>query len=286
MKNLYLLRRSTSNPATFQLLAEAASKKGLTVHDMCWDQFDFSSPPKLTNEDGLFALSFDRGTKIMERVLLNEEVHTFYNHYTDAIAKPDNVVGTSLLLQKAGVDIIPTIFSLSKDKNVLKSYVDALGGFPVIVKSAGGSHGRGVMKIDSLDSLASVCDYLLTLDHDFVLRAFIPHTKQARLIVVGDQVVASHQNYATLDFRSNVGPNELRTREVVDFSTEICHMAVQAVRTLHYEFGGVDILFHNKTNKPYIAEVNFPCFFPSTQQLTGVDIAMKMIEHLMKKSTM
>ena len=61
-------------------------------------------------------------------------------------------------------------------------------------------------------------------------------------------------------------------------------MAVKAVRSLGYEFGGVDILFEEETNNPYIAEVNFPCFFPTTQRLTNIDISGKMIDFLINKS--
>ncbi len=283
MKNLYLLRRDGSNQSSFELLSNAAQQRGIKVIDMDWSDVDFSNPPVLTRDDGMYAVSSGKKILLLEKVLLNNEVCTFYENYTYGIMKPEAVVGTGLLHQKAGLPLIPTIFSLSTDKAMLQHYVESLGGFPVIIKCSGGSHGKGVMKVDSLESLTSICDFLLTTQQSYVLKAFIPHKKQARLIVLGDKVIAAHQNYATLDFRSNVGDNSDRKREVVPFTDEVCDLAVRAVQSLHREFGGVDILFDENTELPYIAEVNFPCFFPTTQQLTGIDIAGKMIDYLVEK---
>ncbi|KKQ44614.1 MAG: hypothetical protein US63_C0025G0019, partial [Candidatus Moranbacteria bacterium GW2011_GWC2_37_8] len=42
-----------------------------------------------------------------------------------------------------------TLNLFSRDRDLLQKYVEFLGGFPIIIKSLGGSHGVGVMKIDS-----------------------------------------------------------------------------------------------------------------------------------------
>ena len=49
------------------------------------------------------------------------------------------------------------------------------------------------------------------------------------------------------------------------------------------ETGGVDLLF-DKDDKPFIAEVNFPNNFTTTQSVTGVDIASEMVTHLVNKA--
>ncbi len=140
------------------------------------------------------------------------------------------------------------------------------------------------MKIDSLESLFSVCDYLNSKSEPIILRKFIKHKEQARIIVLGDKVLANHTNLTSEDFRTNVGNNNSRKRLVKEYDEKIKNMAVKAVRSLGYEFGGVDILFEEETNNPYIAEVNFPCFFPTTQRLTNIDISGKMIDFLINKS--
>ena len=58
-------------------------------------------------------------------------------------------------------------------------------------------------------------------------------------------------------------------------------IAVRACKALGLEFGGVDIMITDDGAK--VAEVNYPCFFPRCQMLTGTDIAGKMVEYLEKK---
>ena len=159
-----------------------------------------------------------------------------------------------------------------------------LGGFPVIIKSMGGMHGVGVMKIDSRESFSSIIDYLQTKDDTFILRQFIEHSEQARIVVLGDQVISSHANMTSGDFRTNAGEEKNRQRENKSYSNEIQDIAVQAVRSLGLEFGGVDIIFDTKTGEPFITEVNFPFFFPGNYRVTGAPIAKMMIEYLVEKS--
>lgn len=105
-------------------------------------------------------------------------------------------------------------------------------------------------------------------------------TSSARLIVLGDKVIDSIEYSAPKgDFRSNEGktPNVSQKR----FSETVNEIAVQAVKALGLEFGGVDIMITDNGAK--VAEVNYPCFFPRCQMLTGTDIAGQMIKYLRDK---
>jgi len=284
MKNLYLILRKNSNHTTFDLLKKSAEEKGITVKQIHTDDFSFSQKPNLTHEDAIYRIAIDANSSLIEKYLINENTIGFYSNYLNCIGKLDNVIEYSLIHQKFNIPIIKTIFSVPTNKDHLKESIDELGGFPVILKTLGGMHGIGVMKIDSYDSLFSIIDYLENRGEKFVLRKFIEHEEQARIIVLGDKVIASHANFTSNDFRTNVGDNSTRKRAVKSYDKKIHDMAVKAVQSLGYEFGGVDILFSKKTNEPHIAEVNFPCFFPRTQELTGVDIAGAMIDYLIDKS--
>ena len=99
--------------------------------------------------------------------------------------------------------------------------------------------------------------------------------------MLGDKVIDSIEYTANDgDFRSNEGakPNVAPKK----FTDEVEKLAVKATRALGLEFGGVDIMITN--NGPKVAEVNFPCFFPRCQQLTGTDIAGMMVDYLMEKA--
>jgi glutathione synthase/RimK-type ligase-like ATP-grasp enzyme len=284
MKNLYLILREDSNKTTFGLLKQSAEQRNIEIKPIYTEKFDFTDNIILTQDDGLFRIASDYKSSIVEKILINNEVVSFYDSYIDCITKMDNVVGASLMHSKLKLQIIPTIFTLPQNKDEIINYTQHLGGFPIILKAMGGMHGVGVIKIDSVDSLSSVLDYLNKRNENIILRKFIKHKEQARLIVLGDKVIASHGNLINEDFRTNVGNNSSRKRTVKEYNETINNMAVDAVKSLGYQFGGVDILFEEETNIPYIAEVNFPCFFPTTQRLTSIDISGQMIDFLINKS--
>ncbi|MBD3244814.1 MAG: hypothetical protein GF335_02360 [Candidatus Moranbacteria bacterium] len=284
MKNLYLILRKDSNKTTFNLLKKSAEEKGVCVKAFYTEDFDFTQTFILTNNDALYRISTDFKSSIIEKILINENIICLYNSYINCIGKMDNVLGSSIMHSKLNLKIIPTVFTLPQNKDQIIKYTEFLGGFPIVLKALGGSHGVGVMKIDSIDSLSSILDYLNNKSEPIILRKFIKHKEQARIIVLGDKVVANYTNFTSEDFRTNVGNKNYRKRLVKEYDEKIKNMAVKSVRSLGYEFGGVDILFEEGTNNPYIAEVNFPCFFPTAQRLTKTDISGKMVEFLINKS--
>jgi RimK family alpha-L-glutamate ligase len=159
--------------------------------------------------------------------------------------------------------------------------IKMFGNFPVVVKILGGSHGVGVIRIDGLQSLLSLVDFLSSRNEKFVIKEFISAQRSARIIVLNSTVVDSIEYEAKEnDFRSNVG--SLPTVKKATFSPDVCDLAVKAVDSLGLDFGGVDILISERG--PLVIEVNFPCFFARAELLTGTEISGRMIDYLMKKS--
>ncbi|MBI96138.1 hypothetical protein CL656_03240 [bacterium] len=283
MKNLHLILKKGNNQATLSLLLKSAKQRNLNVNIIYIEEFDFTQKINLNKNDLLYRISTSRKAQMVEKFLLNSEVTTFYKDNLRSISKYDNVIEATLMHEKANLPIIPTIYCLTNNKKILQKEVDHLGGFPIIIKAQGGQNGNGVMKIESIDSLKSILDYLLLEDKAYVLRKFIKHKEQLRLIVVDDKVVANHTNLATEDFRSNANI-EKRQRIIKDYPQEIYDIGVKAINTCGFEFGAVDVLIEEETQKPYIAEVNMPAFFPRTQELTNIDISGQMLDYLIHKS--
>lgn len=284
MKNLYLILRKNSNKTTFDLLKKSAEERNISVKPIYTEDFDFTENIILTKKDALYRISTDRISLMIEKVLINKNTISFFDSYLNCIGRRDNTVGSSLMNSKSDLPIIPTVFALPTNKEQVFKYAQHLGGFPIILKALGGMRGVGVMKIDSIDSLSSVVDFLIKKLETIILRKFIKHKEQIRFIVLGKKVIAYYTNIASIDFRTNVGSNDVRKRIVKKYDEKIKKLAIKAVNSLGYEFGGVDILLEEGTNKPYIAEVNFPCFFPTTQRLTNMDISGHMIDFLINKS--
>jgi ribosomal protein L7Ae-like RNA K-turn-binding protein len=263
-----------------RLLEEACKKKNIEFVKILPDTFHYVND---TIEKGslLYRATPGKNSRILERHLLDDSIVSLYKNLHFGVSGRDH---SYFFNQKCGLPIIKTIPDLCNNKKVLQEYVESLGGFPVVVKVLGGSHGVGVMKIDSIEALVSIADFFKSKGIHAILRKFIPHTKQARIIVLGDKVLSSHINLSSTDFRSNVGENTNRQRTPFTFPEEIQDIAIKAVHSIGIEFGGVDILFEEETNQPHIAEVNFPCFFPTAQSTTGVNIADSLVEYLLEKS--
>lgn len=281
MKFYCLTSAKVDNPTTCALFQEACLKRNIEFVRIWPDNFSLAKEV-IAPSSLMYRVGTDLKTTILEKCILTKNITTLYSN---------NLLGISTLSASYfynEISSLPVIKSVSgnvSNKKILEGYVEYLGGFPLIVKVMGGSHGVGVIKVDSFEGLISLLDFLNKQEVRILLRQFIEHKKQGRLIVLGDKVLASHVNFATLDFRSNRGKNSQRMREATVFSQKVQDIAVQAVKSIGYEFGGVDILFDEQEN-PYIAEVNTPCFFPTTQKLTQVDIAGAIIDYLIKKATL
>ncbi len=286
MGKFYCISREQASPLTIKLLKEACKKRKIAFVLINSESYDFSQPLTLKNGDILYKVSTDERSTRLFKTLLHEGVVTIYKSLKDALRVADTIGHGALLHEKHGLPIIKTIFDLPEDKKLLKAYAKKLGGFPIIIKATGGSHGIGVMKIDSLESLHSVADYLLAQKNKgqtFILRQYIDYNICARLIVLDGEVIGSLKyDRVKDDFRSNTG-NDLRAKHQV-FNKQVQKLAIEAVKISMSDFGGVDILIDN-SGKAFIAEVNTPCaFFTRTQLLTGVDTAGKIINSLRKKA--
>ncbi|MEK7556937.1 MAG: hypothetical protein AAB538_03090, partial [Patescibacteria group bacterium] len=202
-----------------RLLAEASRKAGVEFVQVRPDEFDNTQIPNLTRSDFLYrgVAKHDCPTAvIVERLLLNDSVTTFYN--SPEIGRGTRL-GSFVIHSSAGIPIPKTVWSLTRDTSVLKRYVDYLGGFPVVIKVLNSSRGAGVMRADSWQSLVSLNDYLLRSDQVFVLREFIDvgvPAHSCRAVVLGGQVTVAYrmQQPEGDDFRSKAG-KRLRQRTLL-----------------------------------------------------------------------
>lgn len=66
--------------------------------------------------------------------------------------------------------------------------------FPMILKTLRGTHGIGVMKVDSKSSLVSVAQALLANSNsEVMLQEFIEHKESLRIIMIGDELLAANR---------------------------------------------------------------------------------------------
>lgn len=277
---------NTNSLARTDLLYKACQTRGVELILPDAATWDPVAPFALEAGSMLYRATRGDSARILEQQLITPNCATFYRD--PALVFCDYRKNAHVQYEKAGLRSIHRItINENTTRHQLNQITELLGGFPIGIKVTGHSHGVGVIKADSMESLISMVDYLKTVPGTtFHLMEFFEHDRQARLIVVGNQVIASHENLpASGDFRTNAAENHERRRRLQTYSNDIHQLAVRAVQALGLEFGGVDVLL-NSAGDYRLAEVNFPCYFPTTQEMTHIDVAGVMVDYLMHKARM
>lgn len=276
-------KNNITNPNTYNLLQKSCEDRGIQFVPLEADTLDYAAIyDEIVEGSLLYRLASSHRAALLE-ALLDDKVITLRRDNASLLSRAFGW-GSALRLERAGVAIIPTIYNVSRSHDMqLSHYVDQLGGFPIVLKSTGHSHGAGVMMLNSLESLRSVLDYISDeTTSNLVLRKYISNARHLRLVVLAGEVVDVIEYLPQPDdFRTNAVATP-EVKQLASINPAITADAIKAVGVLGLEFGGVDVLVDEQDNF-YIAEVNHPCNFARNQLNTGVDISGKMIDALLKK---
>lgn len=128
--------------------------------------------------------------------------------------------------------------------------------FPMIIKTLRGTHGIGVMKVDSRSSLVSVAQaFLATSGAEVMLQEFIKHDSSLRIIMIGDDMLAANrrgQPKEKDEFRTN---SHLGSEtEKYDPPEEELALARKIVELFGCNFCAIDYIQHD--GKLLVLEVN------------------------------
>ena len=159
----------------------------------------------------------------------------------------------------------------------LEDAVAEVGDYPFILKPFHGTHGTGVMLLDTPTSLTSTVDALCDLHQDYVIQSFIAEADgvDIRVLVVGGEAIASMKRSAPPgEFRANI--HKGASGETITLPDEYTRLAIEAAAALELEIAGVDLLQTNEG--PVVLEVNPSPGFEELESVTGIDIAGVIIE--------
>ncbi len=196
-----------------------------------------------------------------------------------AINRSRDKLRSMQLLAKAGVGIPKTVFS--RNTADIEDLLEQLGGMPVIIKLASGTHGNGVVLAETKKAAKSVLQaFYLTNDDgtNILLQEFVKESAgtDIRAFVVGGRVVASMQRQSLDDdFRSNLHKGGEGT--VIKLTEEERKMAIKAARAMGLNVAGVDLM--RSSRGPLILEVNASPGF-GIEKVTGRDVATPIIEYV------
>ncbi|MDO4870639.1 MAG: 30S ribosomal protein S6--L-glutamate ligase [Candidatus Saccharibacteria bacterium] len=196
-----------------------------------------------------------------------------------AITRARDKLRSLQLLAKAGVGIPKTV--VSRNTTDIDDLLERLGGTPVIIKLARGTHGNGVVLAETKKAAKSVLQaFYLTNDNgtNILLQEFIKESAgtDIRAFVVGSRVVASMKRQSLDDdFRSNLHKGGQGT--VIKLTPEEKRVAVKAAKAMGLSVAGVDLM--RSERGPLVLEVNASPGF-GIEKVTGRNIAGKIIEYV------
>jgi ribosomal protein S6--L-glutamate ligase len=194
-----------------------------------------------------------------------------------AITRSRDKLRSMQLLAKAGVGIPKTVFS--RNSTDIDDLLEKLGGTPVIIKLARGTHGNGVVLAESKKAAKSVLQAFYLSNEDgtnVLLQEFVEESAgtDIRAFVVGGRVVASMKRQSLDDdFRSNL--HKGGEGSSVKLTEEERKMAVKAAKAMGLNVAGVDLM--RSSRGPLILEVNASPGF-GIEKVTNRDVATPIIE--------
>lgn len=156
-------------------------------------------------------------------------------------------------------------------------------GFPLMIKVAFGTHGKGVFLAENVETLSPIVDYLTIRDgNPVIIEEFIAEAehKDLRAFVIGDAVVAAMERVARDgDVRANASLGGVG--RPVELTDEEKQVAVKATKAFDLDIAGVDLL--RSKRGPLLIEVNANPGFEELTRTTGIDVAGAIIDYLEKQ---
>lgn len=248
-----------------------------------------------------FILYWDKDVRFGNYLMMVcEEMQIPVYNSVEAIAVCDDKSETYRILQlwndsrkteEEQIPLLPTIVAPMTYSGVGYTNLDFLGevvrqlGFPMVVKACYGSFGQQVWLVDGEEALRSQTEYLAGTPFLFQKYLRDSHGHDVRLQVVGDQVVAAmHRFSITGDFRANLSNGAQMETYVPTLEEQ--ELALRTVHALGLDFAGVDLLFSMGPDAPadVVCEVNSNAHFRNIAECTGVNVAEKMMEYIVRRS--
>lgn len=181
----------------------------------------------------------------------------------ESMALCNDKLMTHVVLNDAGIKS-PYSFTMTNvdDIEATVDWLEADGKlkYPIVIKTLRGTHGIGVMKLDSRASLVSVAQTLQKESMDFIIQEFMEHDQSARMIMIGDKLLAANLRGQPKDkgeFRTNSHLGS-ETEPYTPSEDEIA-LGCRIVELFQCKFCAIDYLIKDNPNgqkELVILEVN------------------------------
>jgi 3-methylcrotonyl-CoA carboxylase alpha subunit len=190
--------------------------------------------------------------------------------------------GSKMLMEKAGVPLVPGYHGEAQDEATLKKAADRIG-FPVLVKASAGGGGRGMRIVHSANELAAAIVSAKREakaafgDDRMLIEKFVENPRHIEVQVIGD----SHGNLLSLFERECT--LQRRHQKVIEEAPSptlnaaqrdaVCAAARKAAAAVNYVGAGT-IEFVSNGNDVFFIEMNtrLQVEHPVTELITGIDL--------------
>lgn len=287
--NIVILSNGNANYSTKRLQQEA-QERGHNVRIVkyrdCYATIEKSKPTvsyrgeDLIDVDAIIPRIASNMTRYGTAMVRQFEMQGVYTTATSiAIVRSRDKLRSMQLFAKAGVGMPKTVFS--RNTTDIDSLLEQVGGTPVIIKLARGTHGNGVVLAETKKAAKSVLQAFYLHNEDgtnILLQEFIEESagEDIRAFVVGGRVVASMKRQSLDDdFRSNI--HQGGEGVSVKLTDEEKKLALKAAKAMGLPICGVDMM--RSSRGPLVLEVNSSPGF-AIEKVTGRNVAAKIIDYI------
>jgi len=284
-----ILSNGTGNYSTKRLKEEAV-KRGHEVKIIkyrdCYASIEQNNPTvsykgeDLARFDAIIPRIASYMTRYGTAIVRQLEMQGVYSVSSSiAINRSRDKLRSMQLLAKAGVGIPKTV--VSRNSTDIDDLLEKVGGTPVIIKLASGTHGNGVVLAESKKAAKSVLQAFYLSNEDgtnVLLQEFVKESAgtDIRAFVVGSRVIASMQRQSLDDdFRSNL--HKGGEGVAIKLTEEERKTAIKAAKAMGLNVAGVDMM--RSERGPLVLEVNASPGF-GVEKVTSRNVAAPIIEYV------
>lgn len=284
--NIVILSNGPGNYST-KRLKQVAEKRGHNVrvvkYSRCYVTLERGNPivryegEEIRDVDVIIPRIAPSLTKYGSSIVRQFEMQNVFTTTSSiAMNRSRDKLRSTQLLAKAGIGIPKTVFA--RETADLDDVLDQVGGAPVIIKVARGTHGNGVVLAETRKAARAVMQAFYVEGVTFLVQEFIEESQGSdiRAFVVGGQVIASMKRQSLDDdFRSNIHQGGQGTP--IKLTDEERKTALRAARAMGLPICGVDMVLSKRG--PLVLEVNASPGF-AIEKITNHNVAEQIIDYV------
>jgi RimK family alpha-L-glutamate ligase len=262
-----------------RLLMEALESRGHSVSRLSYLYFEPTNPDQILSEK-FDLLYYWSGAGTVGRVCVLDFLHENNIAVVNkGIFQDPYFISKIYQTYKVSRNNILAPKTITQTNASYKKLVAALE-LPFILKSAVGACGSKVYLVKNEEEYIEAKNELI--GDELLYQKFIPNDGDYRIHVIGGKAMCAYKRVPCGDnFRANVSlGGEMEKIEDQDLLSKIFKISEKVSKSLEgAEIIGVDLMKHKETDEIYFIETNELPGIKMVHEITGVNIADKMVDY-------